>query len=772
VISSDRATTVRKGWWREGDEMPTVVRLPRLRLVRRRDLSDRLDPESRAAAVYVFGRCAIAVTSVIMLGFAAASDGGDSLGPALLVHVGFALSAVLVALVVLAAGDAARPRWVRGLLTTDVVAYAAYSVVFGAVPGAGSLAPVFVLLAGPLLLGWRGLLVTAVPVGVVASVWPQTDALGQTAGVWEVWVLVLLLTVPAAAVSTLVRRGSVRLARAEEQFRTAFDDASSGMALLDDAGRVLRANPALHALLGVDQLTGMHLRDFTSDQDQLRAGLARLSVDQRASRFELGLHAADGEQRWVSVVASAICDDGRVQRIILQAEDVSQQRRLQDQLSFEATHDSLTGLPNHRVLHDRLAQALEQRRPVAVLFVDLDRFKLINDSLGHIAGDRLLVAASERLQRCMRPEDLVARLGGDEFVVLCLGPSGGDLDAAGVAQRVLLALRPAFPTADGVLSVRGSVGVAVAADGASAETLIRDADTAMYAAKTGGGNRAVVFTDELRADVVRRQELEGGLRDAVRDGSVPLAYQPIVDEAGRIVGAEALLRWDFDGEPVDPAEAVAIAEQSDLIAELGMLVLRRALQDSAGWPADVRLHVNLSAHQLDDEFPTALRALLDQTRPAPGRLCLELTETAVRDDLEGLVGRLEQIRALGVRLAIDDFGVGNASLTYLARLPVQDLKIDRSFVSGLPQDGGSVAIVSGVVAMARAYGLQIVAEGVETREQDLACVRLGCTRRQGFLHHRPMSVGALQGLWAEDSTGARVPQQRAGAEAVVRVVEA
>jgi EAL domain-containing protein (putative c-di-GMP-specific phosphodiesterase class I) len=292
-------------------------------------------------------------------------------------------------------------------------------------------------------------------------------------------------------------------------------------------------------------------------------------------------------------------------------------------------------------------------------------------------------------------------------------------------------------------------------------TLIRDADTAMYAAKAAGGNRVVVFNDQLRLAVVRRHEIETGLRDALDADGLQLAYQPIVDEAGRIVAAEALLRWSFQGEPARPAEVIAIAEQSELIIGLGWFVLRRALMDSASWPAEVRLHVNVSAHQLDDGFYAGLSRLMEETRPAPGRLCLELTETAVHEDVDGLVVKLQQLRSLGVRLAIDDFGVGNASLTYLARLPVQDLKIDRSFISGLPDDHGSVAIVSGVVAMARAYGMQIIAEGVETRAQDLASVRLGCTQRQGYLHHRPVTHEALQQLWSRPRGGRPIPRPRA-----------
>ncbi len=645
----------------------------RQHVVRRRELAEgRLDPQSRAAAVYAVARFAVALIAVISLAVANAAAAGTSLAPPLLLHAAFAAVALLTMLAVLAADDAGRRRWARRLVLADVAAYALYSVAFASVPGAGSLVPMFVLLAAPLLWGWRGLPVTAVPVILIASLWPQQDALGHTTGTGEVILLVVLLTVPAAAVSVFVQRGSARLARAEEQFRTAFDDASSGMALLDAGARVVRANPALHALLGVDDLTGRPLREHAVDPEEFAARLQTLSCRQLAARFETCLRAADGATRWVSVVASAICDGEQVRRVIVQTEDVTERRQLQDRLTFDATHDSLTGLPNQRVVQDLLQSALDDGRHVAVLFVDLDRFKLVNDSLGHAVGDRLLVATARRLQSCVRPEDVVARLGGDEFVVLCsAGPDGAAVDGDAVAQRVVLALRAPHLTEDGVLTATASVGVAVATSSADVGSLIRDADTAMYAAKSAGGNRSVVFSEQLRLDVVRRHEIEVALRSALTEDGLQLAYQPIIDEAGRIVAAEALLRWHFQGQPANPAEVVAVAEQSGLIGDLGLVVLRRALLDSAGWPAHVRLHVNVSAHQLDAGFVEQLSAVLQQTCPEPGRLCLELTETAVRDDVEGLAVTLQQVRALGVRLAIDDFGVGNASLTYLARLPVR-----------------------------------------------------------------------------------------------------
>ena len=692
---------------------------------------------ARTAAAYMLARSAVAgvgAVSLLLTGVGAAA--GPASGP-VAAHTVLALLALAVAPLVLRADDRDCGRWMAAAVVVDLGFYAGYSAAFADRPGAGSLYGVLALLMGPLLWGWRGLPLTAVPVGLAASFWPQRDALGVELGVWQTWMLVLLFALPTAGLTSLVRRGGARIARAEGQFQAAFDHASSGMALLDADHRVLRANHALLALVGLDDLAGSRLQERAVDAVPLEQALLGLSVEQPVARFELELGHADGHTRWASVVVSAICSAGQLCQVVVQAEDVTDRRSLQEQLSYQATHDLLTGLPNQRVMHERIGDALRRRVPATVLFLDLDRFKLVNDSLGHAAGDRLLIQAAERLRSCLRPADLVARLGGDEFVVLC--EPGTGVAPRQLAERIVEALRPAFELApEGSLTATGSVGVAVAGPGATVETMLRDADTAMYAAKRAGGNRVVVFTEHLRADVVHRQELESGLRQALARDELSLHYQPIVDGHDDVVAVEALLRWSRDGRPMDPGALIAVAEQSDLIVELGLWVLRRALQDCASWPADVRLHVNVSPRQLDEDFPARLRALLVEFGPPPGRLCLEVTETALSADLDGLVNRLADLRRLGVRLAIDDFGTGHASLTYLARLPVQEIKVDRSFVSGLPADGGSAAILAGVLAMAHAHGMEVVAEGVETPAQDHAVRRLGCTVRQGYLHHRPM----------------------------------
>jgi diguanylate cyclase (GGDEF)-like protein len=401
-----------------------------------------------------------------------------------------------------------------------------------------------------------------------------------------------------------------------------------------------------------------------------------------------------------------------------------------------------------------------------VLFLDLDRFKVVNDGLGHAAGDLLLVQVAIRLREVMRPEDLVARIGGDEFVVLC---HNADEQACGsVAQRVLDALNQPVATANGTeLVIGGSIGIALAGPGATGELVLRDADTAMYAAKAGGGGRYHVFSTELRDAAVRTHELEVDLRAALRARELTVVYQPVISLShGRVLGCEALVRWNHPRRgAVPPMEFVAVAEQSDLILELGDFVLEQALRDIAVWPVESgplpTVAVNVSLRQLvSTGFAERVARLLEASGIEPSRLCLEVTETVLVGDVEPVVAVLEKLRDVGVRLSIDDFGTGHASLTYLARFPVDQVKVDQSFVAGLGIDAGSNAIVGGVVGMAHTFDLRVVAEGVETEKQLSALRELGCDAVQGYLLGAPMTqtdLTTLLGRWAVD---AAIPSPR------------
>ena len=523
-------------------------------------------------------------------------------------------------------------------------------------------------------------------------------------------------------------------------FSAAFASAASGFALLDDDLRVLIANDALCELLGVEALVGTRLDDAAGPEsfEEALLGLARTGV----VRADVQL----APESWVHLVASRYVDGG-VARTLLHVEDVTARKLEEQRLSHQANHDGLTGLANHLVLHARLEQVLAAGFPAALLFLDLDRFKLVNDSLGHAAGDQLLRQVARRISEAVRPGDLVSRLGGDEFVVLC--ERLGEQEARAVAARIVSHLRPPVLLDDGVpLVAVPSIGIRMTGPGDTVAAVVRDADTAMYAAKAAGGNGCAVFTSDLRTEVVRRHLLELALRAALERDELWLAYQPIVDGAGRVGAFEALLRWTGSEDPkVAPAGLIAVAEQSDLVHDLGNWVLSRALRDATRSTPDVSVHVNVSPRQLVPAFTARVAELLARLRLDPTRVCLEITETAVGSHVDELATNLADLRALGVRLAIDDFGVGSASLTYLTRLPVHDVKIDRSFVRGLPDDPGSAAIVSGVSGMAHAYGLRVVAEGVETARQLSSARSLGCAMTQGFLHAPAMPLADAR-RWA------------------------
>ena len=407
--------------------------------------------------------------------------------------------------------------------------------------------------------------------------------------------------------------------------------------------------------------------------------------------------------------------------------------------------DPLTGLPSRLVLHDQLQLALERARrqgtAVAVLFIDVDRFKVINDSLGHATGDRVLRVVSERLRSSARGSDVAVRFGGDEFVVVCENLDGPDA-ALAIAERLGALLRMPVPI-DGrahVLTV--SVGVSVTSDpDRSPEDLVRDADTAMYRAKERGKDRCELFGAEMLADVTQRLEVEAGLRGALERGELRLHYQPEVDlESGCVHAVEALLRWQHPERGLlAPGEFIAVAEDTGLIVPIGAWVVREACRQAVAWGGPpVEMRVNLSARQLRDPGLTdVVRGALDQTGH-PGRgLCLELTESMLMQDLGRCSAVLAELRALGVKLALDDFGTGYSSLAYLRDLSVDRLKIDRSFMPELAERPAEQTIVASIVGMARGLGLPVTAEGIETAEQLERVRALGCDAAQGFLLARP-----------------------------------
>ena len=424
------------------------------------------------------------------------------------------------------------------------------------------------------------------------------------------------------------------------------------------------------------------------------------------------------------------------------SEDITESRRNRRLLEYQATHDELTGLPNRRAFLAEVDLLLEDDEDFAVLLLDLDRFKLVNDSLGHSLGDVLLMRCADRIRLSLRPGDSVARLGGDEFAVLLRVPAG-TVVASAVSERLLALLaapvdlqgREVFPAA--------SIGIAVPEPGGSVEDLIRDADAAMYEAKVQGGNRWACFDRSMRDAVEERIQLESELRRALDGGQFELYYQPeFALDRGRVVGAEALLRWQHpDRGLLGAASFIEVAEETGLVVELGRWVLGEATRQAARWVReghDIVVRVNLSAHQLRWAVIGEVREALDEAGLTADRLCLELTETALMKDVAQSASILGDFRELGVQIAIDDFGTGFSSLAYLKRFPVDVLKIDRTFVDGLVVDPDDTAIVRSIVGLARTLRLQVVAEGIERPDQIDELLRLGCTRGQGFHLARPM----------------------------------
>jgi diguanylate cyclase (GGDEF)-like protein len=428
-----------------------------------------------------------------------------------------------------------------------------------------------------------------------------------------------------------------------------------------------------------------------------------------------------------------------------------------DELRRLVLHDPLTDLPNRRLLEDRIEHALEQSRRrrggVAVFFVDIDRFKTVNDSLGHSAGDQLLVHVAEQLRTCVRPGDTIARLGGDEFVMLC--EDVPDVATAlVVGERALVALMVPFSLAGNDVLVTASIGVAVAAADATSETLLRQADAAMYAAKKRGRAQVAVFEPSMTGPVGDRLQLETALRHGIANGQIRVHYQPLVEVAtGRVTELEALVRWAHPGRGLLlPAAFLDVAEESGLMVPLGRVVLRQACADVARLAReldrpDLTVAVNLSARELaqPDLVEVVVAALGDAGLPASS-LCLELTETGLISATEQTMDHLRRLKALGVTLAIDDFGTGFSSLTYLRRFPVDVIKTDRSFVRDMCSNADDAAIVTAVVGLGRALGLRSVAEGVETAEQLALLESLGCDLAQGYHFSRPVAFDVIRSM--------------------------
>ena len=569
----------------------------------------------------------------------------------------------------------------------------------------------------------------------------------------------------------LAQRHVRELEASERRFHSAFTHASIGMALLAFDGRILQANSALRALVGRrdEELVHEHFQAIVlpSDRARLDEQLGLVSVHEfEGFALELRCLHRDGSAVWVAAHCSFFSEPGASSPcLILQVQDITARRNAEEGLHHLAFHDSLTGLPNRRRFHELLGQAVtllndggNPHDAYAVMFLDFDRFKLINDSLGHSAGDEFLVQVSKRIQGSLRPHDTVARLGGDEFGVLVRHVEQ-ESSVVGLAERLMDALRRPFLVAGTELMTSASIGITFSALGyTSPEEVLRDADIAMYKAKGAGKARYALFDASLHTEVANRLRLEGDLRHAIDDGHLSVAYQPVFAlvgaEPGRLVGFEALVRWHhpLDGN-LSPVSFLPIAEEAGLMVKLTDFVLHCACRQLREWQesdptwAELTMNVNVSGHDISHPaFVARITRAIVETGLKPAHLCIELTEDILMSRLEGALPMLRELRRMGVRLAIDDFGTGYSSLSHLSTLPIDCLKIDRSFVARLDAGSNEAAVVRSIVLLGSSLGKEIVAEGIETDAQLQQLQELGCQLGQGFLLARPQSPAEVSSL--------------------------
>ncbi|HVP27559.1 MAG TPA: EAL domain-containing protein [Myxococcota bacterium] len=545
--------------------------------------------------------------------------------------------------------------------------------------------------------------------------------------------------------------------------RALVDHASDVLAIVDSELVIRFLTPSVSRILGYEpaSLLGASLVELVhpSDVPLLRGFFAEALAEPGVTpAVEWRLRTRDGRWLLFENVGTPLLDDPAVRGVALACRDVSERVRLVTQLEHLAFHDPLTNLANRALFRDRVEQALARSdrygRGVAVLFLDLDHFKHVNDSLGHEAGDRLLAVVAERLSNCIRRVDTACRLGGDEFSVLLEGVTN-DEDLLDVPHRILDSLARPIAIAGKEFVVGASIGIARAEAGDTADDVLRNADVAMYHAKSRGRGVCQVFEHYMHEAAVERLNLEADLRHALASDEFHLDFQPIVElETAHVVGVEALLRWVHASRgSVSPARFVPIAEETGLIVPLGAWVLRHACQQVAQWRrrADLHVTVNLSGRQLQDtDLVATVRAALEESSLPPDRLVLEITESVVMQNTAATLLRLRELRELGVRLAIDDFGTGYSSLAYLHRFPLDVLKVDRAFVELLARDGEDVAIAQTIVQLAHSLKLSTVAEGIEDAVQLEALLRFGCQFGQGYHFSPPVSAAAIDALLAMD----------------------
>jgi len=548
--------------------------------------------------------------------------------------------------------------------------------------------------------------------------------------------------------------------QAEERFRALVENAAEGIALVDGQGQLLYTGPSTERVLGYhESLEGQSLLGIVHPEDleMVRRTLRTLlGADGTELSCELRLLHACGEWRWIEATYKNLISNPCVRAIVINYRDVTERKLAEETLQHLAYRDTLTDLPNRFLFHDRLEHAIEQARRrntgVAVMYVDLDRFKVVNDTLGHTIGDRLLQVVSRRLRDVLRADDTIARLGGDEFAVIIPEVARAE-DAGSVGRKLIGALREPIMLDGHELHVTASAGISLfPSDGTDVETLLKHADAALYRSKDVGRNTVQLFASTMNRRYTERLELEMALHLALDRKELALVYQPLCDRENRTVrGFEALVRWNRPGHGwVSPAEFIGVAEESRLILPMGDWILKTACAQLREWRDagldDFHIAVNLSPHQLSQpHFIHFVHDTLVQYGLQPADLELEITESAALQNLEWTLSVLDQLRALGVRLAVDDFGTGQSSLVYLKRLPFTTLKIDREFLRDV-QEASDAAIFASIVQLGHSLGLYVIAEGIETEEDRRLVEEQQCDGMQGYYFGRPMA-GADVAAW-------------------------
>lgn len=568
----------------------------------------------------------------------------------------------------------------------------------------------------------------------------------------------------AKETTAILQEQSIALRESEERFRSAFDYAPIGIALVSSNGVWLKVNRAMCQILGYDKDEFLE-RDFQSMLLAEDLGITLVKIHElltgkiQTCQLEQRYVHKDGNIVWalwsVSPVTTA---DSKQPNLIFQIQDITDKKLAEDKLQYEASHDSLTGLPNRAMFMSRLELALQKNLEnptykVSILFIDLDRFKLVNDSLGHIIGDQLLIQIAVRLQDCLRSKDIVARLGGDEFTILVEGKFQNS-KIIKIAERIQKNFSYPFNLDKHVVYSSASIGVLHNTDKyLNAEDMMRDADTAMYQAKRAGKARHKVFSPDMHEDAKLSLQMETDLRRAVENGDLNVFYQPIYSLSDeKVVGFEALARWDHpvSGE-IPPDKFIPIAEEIGLIHLLGNHILRRAcgqiqsLREKDESNKSMILSVNLSSKQFTHkELVSDIKQILNETGFPPNRLKLEITETVFFEHKERAVEMLHQFREIGIEIDIDDFGTGYSNLGYLTHLPISNLKIDRSFIASIGKEGNNLEIVQTIISLARGLGMKVIAEGVENLNQFEQLKKLNCEEAQGYFFSEPICFDEVQ----------------------------